>query len=177
MSNIKKLLREGLNKIVLIENRNTKLLKVAMNHDFEDIDVAKKHLSNKIKFIDNLPSQFNLYRIIFVNNEKEIDRKHIGSHYVFNKNELTNTHQNITHVGKGSGFMLTVRVNKNNIDVDSTLLNQMKYPHENEVTMKNKGLGGNIIKIEPLNKKSPEDDFSGDFDEFSDTNYDDYNGY
>jgi hypothetical protein len=45
---------------------------------------------------------------------------------------------------------LTVEVDKTKMDVLQTLSNNILYPHEEEITLKNKGKGAQIINIEEL---------------------------
>jgi hypothetical protein len=45
---------------------------------------------------------------------------------------------------------MTVRANKELIDVNSTIHNNILYPNENEVTLKNRGKGVEILSIKKL---------------------------
>lgn len=170
---LKKMLRENLEKVFIKENRNQKLIQIGMENSFDDESSAKNHLKGIMNKLNSLPQSFNLYRVVFLNKPSDLNRTDIGRHYVLNKKELEKNHQYISHVGGGKPYMLTVKVNKNNIDVDATLLNQMKYPHENEITMLNKGKGGSVIKVEPMSQKKSSDNF-GFSDDFSDYFSDDF---
>lgn len=154
---IKKLLRESLIQGGDIPNRN-KLISLGTNSSFESKDLASKHLDRLISKIDSLPQSVRLYRVIFVDDPSQIDRTNIGNHYVLKMRDLEQSHQQISHVGGGEPYVLTVKADKSLIDVPNTLINNMKYPHENEITLKDKGKGAKIIKVEPF-KESGEDDF------------------
>jgi hypothetical protein len=47
-------------------------------------------------------------------------------------------------------FIMTVIANKELIDVNSTIHNNILYPNENEVTLKNRGKGVEILSIKKL---------------------------
>lgn len=47
-------------------------------------------------------------------------------------------------------FLLSVIANKSQIDKKETLNNRAIFPHENEITLKNKGKGVKIISIKEL---------------------------
>jgi hypothetical protein len=156
---IKKLLREGLDDSKGLLNKS-RLIKLGVEGVFDDKEMASKHLEDLISKIKSLPQSIKLYRIVFVDNINQIDKVNVGSHYVGKVKDLEQSHQLISHVGSGDPYILTVRANKSLIDVYTTLVNNMKYPHENEITLKNKGNGSKIIKIEPF-KESEEDVLGG----------------
>jgi hypothetical protein len=60
-----------------------------------------------------------------------------------------NSHQFATGVGDKT-FLLSVIANKSQIDKKETLNNRALFPHENEITLKNKGKGVKIISIKEL---------------------------
>ena len=95
----------------------------------------------------------------------------IGSHYVLNKRDLENSHQQISHVGGGKPYILTVNANKNLIDFDKTLINRMEYQHEKEITLINGGKGAKLVKVAPFVASTNyndmigvDKDFAGNFD-------------
>jgi hypothetical protein len=66
-----------------------------------------------------------------------------------NRKELVKSHQFATGVGDKT-FLLSVIANKSQIDNKETLNNRVLYPHENEITLKNKGKGVKIVNIKEL---------------------------
>ncbi len=131
------------------------LLKIAMETSFEDERIAKNFISKTINTLNELPNEVTLYRVIFADNKESINTEEIGSHYVLNKRQLEQSHSHISHVGGGKPFMVTVKAPKSLIDVNTTLLNKVKYPHENEITLLNNGRGAQVIRI---NDFTPVDD-------------------
>jgi hypothetical protein len=45
-------------------------------------------------------------------------------------------------------YLLTIESPKNKIDFDETISNNLAYPHEEEITLKDKGRGTNFISLE-----------------------------
>jgi SUMO ligase MMS21 Smc5/6 complex component len=119
-----------------------------------DEEYAKEDLIDLVSYLNKLPSTLKLYRIICADDISEIDRVYVGSHYSPNKTNLVRN-----HYGRGSTqshcfgdkvFLLTVEVDKTKMDVFETLSNNILFPHEEEITLKNIGKGVQIINIEEL---------------------------
>jgi len=115
---------------------------------------AKEELISLVTYINKLPSQLILYRIICVDSKEEINTSVVGSHYSLDKDNLKNN-----HYGRGSiagdcrgekVYLLTVSSPKTNLDVMETLSNNILYPNEKEMTLKNKGQGVKVLSIEQL---------------------------
>lgn len=161
---MKEFILNKLKENLLKENIDSKkLLVLAMKHSFENETLAKNYITKSIKELNNLPETITLYRVIFVKNENNINKNEIGSHYVINRKQLEQSHQLISHVGGGVPFILTVKSPKSLINLENTLENKIMYPHENEITLKNNGVGAKIIRIDRFEPK--EDDFDS-FNEF-----------
>lgn len=145
-------------------------IKLAMKGGFETPEAAKRHLSNTLNKIKSLPNELTLYRVVFVDDPKQINNKEVGSHYVDNRGDLERSHSQSSHVGGGKPFILTVKAPKGLLDVKATIENKMLYPHENEVTLKNKGVGAKIVKVEPF--ETNDEDLIGTPDDFADYSMD-----
>jgi len=154
------------------ENSNIKkFIKIGMEAGFNDEKAAMAHYNKSLKELNSLPENITLYRVVFLNNPKDVNSTLIGSHYVLNKRDLENSHQEISHVGGGKAYILTVKVNKDLIDFEKTLINRMEYQHEKEITLINGGKGAKLVKVAPfVASKNYDDmigvdgDFAGDFD-------------
>ncbi len=167
---IKESLRKALlsEKIELNSTEVKKLVNLGINDFFEGESMAKKHLAKVISSINKLPNLVTLYRVVFLNNKKDLNTNQLGSHYVLSRNGLEQSHHQISHVGGGRPYILTVKAQKSLIDVQNTLMNRMKYPHENEITLSNKGAGAQLIRIEEFNPGDDDDDLVfNDFDEYA----------
>lgn len=135
------LLTEKINK-----ERYLSLLKREMDYDEEE---AKEVLNDIINSVKNLPEEIKLFRIIHVDNKEDINTEQLGSHYSTNKKDLLNSHSFADGVGDQS-FLITVLSPKKLVDVGETVYNNVLYPHENEVTLKNKGKGVKIVSIKKI---------------------------
>lgn len=167
-----------LNEDMFNDNLKNEYIKLGLKGEFDSSEEAMNHLENVVGMLKGLPQNVTLYRVIFVNSESEIDYKYVGSHYILDKKNLESKHSDKSHVGGGSPIMLTVKSPKNIIDVDATIRHRMEFPHEDEITLKNKGLGAKIIKTEQFKTRDSEEDLLGnpqDFGDFGDFGgFDDY---
>ncbi len=114
--------------------------------------------------LNSLPSVLTLYRVVYVDDESQINQSEVGTHYVLNRRDLERSHYQGSHVGGGQPFILTVKADKNLVDAKTTLSNRIKYPHEKEISLKNKGVGAKIVKVEPF--ISNDEDLIGTPDDF-----------
>lgn len=112
-------------------------------------DEAKEEIKSVVQSIKNLSSEIKLFRIIRADDRKEVDTKTPGSHYAKNKKDLLKNHSFADGVG-GTSFMVTVLAPKELVDIDQTIYNNLLYPNENEVTLKNKGEGVKIVSIRKI---------------------------
>lgn len=109
----------------------------------------KSNKSSKIKKdLAALPNVVRLYRILIADRKEDIDLSTPGFHYSMDKKNLLKTH---SFLKDKNYFLLTVDAPKKIIDIDSTVENNILYPNEKEVTLKNKGVGSKIISVEPIN--------------------------
>lgn len=111
---------------------------------------AIEDLESLLEWLNGLPETIILYRLLYLNEGDKINKEELGDHYSDNKKELLYNHHN-----KGSiygdygenGILITVKVNKDQIDILNTLHNNIMYPHEQEITLKDKGKGTSLIDI------------------------------
>lgn len=114
-----------------------------------DNDDALYELNTITNFYEKLPEELILYRIVFAGSKNEIDRQYPGSHYSINKKELINNHYgSLRDSSYGDKcFIIKVKAQKQLIDNYESIKNNILYPNEQEITLKNKGFGAEIIKI------------------------------
>lgn len=125
-------------------------MKAAFDSGYDEESMAKMQINKFLNRLTNLPEIVTLYRVVFVEDESKIDHINIGEHYGVNERNLLASHYRQSHVGGGNPFLLTVKADRNLVNFHETLLNNIIYPHENEITLKNNGRGANIVKIKPL---------------------------
>jgi hypothetical protein len=119
-----------------------------------DRDYALEELQSLVSHLNGLNNSLKLYRIICADSEEDIDGVNIGSHYTLNRRNLIKNHYDRgsiqSHCYGDRIFLLTVESTKSNIDVMETLSNNILFPIEEEITLKNKGKGSVILSIEEL---------------------------
>jgi hypothetical protein len=140
------LLGEGY--IRLSEDNTDNLLGCLYEMGFDN-DEAMYELNHLTDFYDNLPEMLTLYRVVFADDEKSIDLQYPGSHYSMNKRNLIDSHYgSLNDSSYGSkGYLITVKVQKQLIDFYESIKNNILYPNEQEITLKNKGFGAEVIKV------------------------------
>ena len=125
----------------------------------KSMDFSQKEAENEVeyylKWAKNLPKTQKGYRILVVNDKKDINLDEIGSHFSKNKVDLLSNHSFCTGCGE-KYFLITAEIPKNEVDLKETIKNNILYPHENEITVKNKGKNVKIIKIEEINTENDE---------------------
>jgi len=124
-----------------------------MGFDTEDTEKELEHL---VDWYNGLPQKLKLYRIVQVDNKEDIDFKKPGSHYSTEKKNLISNHSFAVGYGEEK-YLLTIVADKSQIDIDETFSNRINYPNENEITLKNKGLGSEIVSIKKLKEEEDDD--------------------
>ena len=125
----------------------------SMNFDEKE---AKNELKYHLDRVKTLPKTLTGYRILVVNDEKDINLDEIGSHFSENKAELLSNHSFCTGCGE-KYFLITAKIPKNEVDLQEMIKNNILYPNELEITVKNKGKNVKIVKIQEINTEN--DDF------------------
>lgn len=100
----------------------------------------------------NVPKEMKLYRVLFVESEKDINKNDLGFHFIPNKKLIDGDF--IFSIG-GENFdweetpphLVEVLVDRDEINWSYSIANNLKYPYEWEITMKNKSPKITIIKI------------------------------
>ena len=123
--------------------------------DFSEKE-AEKELKYHLNRVKNLPETLIGYRILVVNDKKDINLDEIGSHFGENKVELLSNHSFCTGCGE-KYYLITAKIPKKEVDLQEMLKNNILYPNELEITVKNKGKNVKIVKIEEINVEN--DDF------------------
>jgi hypothetical protein len=124
-------------------------LKTAMT-DYMDVNPedVKSEIESLKHWYKTLPKKMTLYRIVFADFPKDINLVEPGSHYALDRKELMSSHGYLQGYGEHK-YLITVHAKKSQMDVQDTLHNRVLYPHENEITLKDKGKG---VEIQSLQK-------------------------
>jgi len=86
--------------------------------------------------------------------EDKINKEKPGTHYSMDKDELLKNHYTTigtSEFGKEC-FLITVLADKNLVDVERTIANNILHPDEKEVTLKKGGKGIKYLKHERINE-------------------------
>jgi hypothetical protein len=124
-------------------------LKTAMT-DYMDVNPedVKSEIESLKHWYKTLPKKMTLYRIVFADFPKDVNLDEPGSHYALDRKELMSSHGYLQGYGEHK-YLITVHAKKSQMDVQDTLQNRVLYPHENEVTLKEKGKG---VEVQSLQK-------------------------
>jgi len=95
--------------------------------------------------LSNIPSEMTLYRVLVISDGKKIDDDKIGIHFVSTKDTIFEKTWlerigifNVTDYNEESSefWLLTCKVSRNNLDIRETINNRLRYPDEQEFTLK-----------------------------------------
>ena len=138
--------------IRLSEDNTDNLLGYLYEMGFDNDD-ALYQLNDITDFYDNLPETLTLYRMVFAGSKDEIDTQYPGSHYSTNKNDLLDSHYtSLRDSSYGDNcYVIKVKAQKQLIDSYESIKNNILYPNEQEITLKNKGFGVDVIEIMQVN--------------------------
>ena len=138
--------------IRLSEDNTDNLLGYLYEMGFDNDD-ALYQLNDITDFYDNLPETLTLYRMVFAGSKDEIDTQYPGSHYATNKNDLLDSHYtSLRDSSYGDNcYVIKVKAQKQLIDSYESIKNNILYPNEQEITLKNKGFGVDVIEIMQVN--------------------------
>lgn len=136
---------------------------------FEDIDeLTIKKLASEYDAIDGykftmelirspfpfgysgIPNEIELMKIVYLKSENDLDKEKLSIHYFANPEDIENIRSQLNGAGhEGEPYLITIKTNKQNIDVEATLRNNLLYQFEYETTLKPKS-DVKIIKMERL---------------------------
>ena len=126
--------------------------KVLLN-DLKTMDFSEKDAKNELEYhinrLKNLPETIKAYRILSVNDKKDINMSKIGSHFTLNRSDLVKNHSFSTGSGE-KYYIITANIPKKEVNVQETIHNNILYPQENEITVKNTGKNVEIVSIREI---------------------------
>lgn len=128
------------------------LISALISMDYSEKE-AKNELKQHLNRVKNLPETLTGYRILVVNDKKDINLDEIGSHFGENRLDLLSNHSYCTGCGE-KYFLITAKIPKKEVDLEEMVRNNILYPNEREITVKNKGKNVKIVKIEEINPKN-----------------------
>ena len=121
------------------------------------MDFSQKEAENEVeyylKWVKIIPKTQKGYRILAVDDKKDINLDEIGSHFSSNRSELLSNHSFCIGCGE-KYFLITAEIPKNEVDIEETIKNNILYPNEEEITVKNNGKNVKILRIQRINTKN-----------------------
>jgi hypothetical protein len=108
----------------------------------------------------NIPDIVTLYRILEVEEESDINVDVLGSHFIADKEIMYDfgwlerigfSESDIRYMQDNDDtklYLVTVEVSRDNIELYHTISNAFAHPYEYEITLKDKGNGCRVVKIE-----------------------------
>ncbi|MBT9167616.1 MAG: hypothetical protein DDT19_00954 [Syntrophomonadaceae bacterium] len=97
-----------------------------------------------------IPDEIELMKIVHLKSEKDLDKEKLSVHYFANPEDIENIKSQLNGADhEGTLYLITVKTNKQNIDVEQTLRNNLLYQFEYETTLKPNS-DVSIIKVERL---------------------------
>jgi len=143
-------LTQILKEQITLSPEDTELMYDAYKQMGLDEEWAIEDLESLLEWLNGLPETIILYRLLYLHVEDEINKEELGDHYSNDKKELLYNHHNKGSIYSDYGenaILLTVKIKKDQIDIFNTLHNNIMYPHEQEITLKDKGKGSQLIDV------------------------------
>lgn len=121
---------------------------------FNDEEDAFEFLKERIKFYKQMPDPVILYRVIGVKNKKMIRTKELGQHYTPHKWNING--DTLLLIGyenwddETKPYVIEVLAPHSEIDIIQTIIQNLAFPSELEINLKNNGKGAKFIKAYKL---------------------------
>jgi hypothetical protein len=122
---------------------------------FGDRDEAFKELKEMVEFYKKLPNPSIMYRVVGVKNYKMIDIENIGEHVTPHKWAIDG--DMLLMIGSENWdndtipYIIELSVPLSEIDIIQTIIQNLSFPNEHEINLKNKGRGVEFKRAYKLN--------------------------
>ena len=121
---------------------------------FDSEEEAFKDLKDRIKFYKQMPNPSIMYRVVGVKDKKMIDIDNVGKHVTPYKWAINN--EMLHMIGSEDWddevipYIMELSVPLSEIDIIQTIIQNLSFPNEHEVNLKNNGRGVKFIKAYKL---------------------------
>lgn len=121
---------------------------------FNSEEEAFKDLKDRIKFYKQMPNPSIMYRVVGVKDKKMIDIDNVGKHVTPYKWAINN--EMLHMIGSEDWddeiipYIMELSVPLSEIDIIQTIIQNLSFPNEHEVNLKNNGRGVKFIKAYKL---------------------------
>jgi len=121
---------------------------------YNDEEDAFIDFKEKIKYYQQMPDPVRLYRVVGVKNKKMIKTDNIGQH--FTPFEMDIDGDMLMSIGweiwddDAKPYIIEVDAPISEIDVLQTIIQNLSFPNEQEINLKNDGKGAKFIKAKKM---------------------------
>lgn len=130
-----------------------------LNQDelFYDEDEMFDRIKDVVEEYKKFPDPVILYRIVNAKSQEDINLDEVGEHWIADEHQIFDG-DFLLSIGwenwpqEDKIFLIAAKVPHSNIDVLQTLVQNISFPNEREINLKNKGRGIKIISITEVNE-------------------------
>jgi hypothetical protein len=118
---------------------------------FYSEEEAIEYMIDKIEEYKKLPDPCVLYRVVAVDEEGKINKNELGEHYT--PYDWAIDGEMLLQIGSEDWdddtepYIMEVSVPLSEIDIKQTIIQNLSFPNEHEINLKNKGKGAKLLKI------------------------------
>jgi hypothetical protein len=152
--------QEFINSIKSFNDFDEQKIKEAIDYfgyeGYNDKEDAFDDLNEKIDFYKKMPNPATLYRVVGVKNRKLIKTNDLGEHFTPYKWNIDG--DMLLSIGyenwdeNTKPYIMETSVPHSEIDIIQTIIQNLSFPNEHEITLKNNGRGAKLVKISKFNK-------------------------
>lgn len=132
------------------DNKISEIFEFFGTEGYNDEEEAFEDFKEKLNFYKSMPDPVKLYRVVGVKNKKMIKTDNLGEHWTPYEWNLDG--DMLMSIGyelwddDTKPFVIEAMVPLLEIDVMQTIVQNLNFPNEHEINLKNKGNGAKMIK-------------------------------
>lgn len=131
-------------------NKISEIFEFFGTEGYNDEEEAFEDFKEKVNFYKSMPDPVKLYRVVGVKNKKMIKTDNLGEHWTpYDWNLDGDMLMSIGYElwdDDTKPFVIEAMVPLSEIDVMQTIVQNLNFPNEYEINLKNKGNGAKMIK-------------------------------
>lgn len=131
-------------------NKISEIFEFFGTEGYNDEEEAFEDFKEKVNFYKSMPDPVKLYRVVGVKNKKMIKTDNLGEHWTpYDWNLDGDMLMSIGYElwdDDTKPFVIEAMVPLSEIDVMQTIVQNLNFPNEHEINLKNKGNGAKMIK-------------------------------
>lgn len=132
------------------DNKISEIFDFFGTEGYNDEEEAFEYFKKKVNFYKSMPDPVKLYRVVGVKNKKMIKTDNLGEHWTpYDWNLDGDMLMSIGYElwdDDTKPFVIEAMVPLSEIDVMQTIVQNLNFPNEHEINLKNKGNGAKMIK-------------------------------